>query len=364
VHNHSSRTRVAISIGLTGALLLTIGCGGRTTPTTPPNTYLYVGGANNPFLDPPGTLVTGSIFQLRVEGDGTLTAINTSTTGPNLRAFATTVSPGNQYLLASDDLMTEFAIGGDGALQAPTSLADTGFAVAFAPNGQFAFITNVINNTLDSYALGASGTLTPISTVATGSYPTFVTVDGTGRFAYVANWNDGTISEYTISAAGVLTANSSVSTNGRDPIDLVVSPGGFLYCENANSGSVTEFSIDGATGALTLVNSYVIWAQPQPGPRWIGFTPAGTYAYVGNEDEIAQFTVDGTTGALTGNGTTQLTSGDNWGGLDPSGKFVFTANGDGTVSQFIVGSTGALIPNGSVSVGADMIATILTFAQR
>jgi 6-phosphogluconolactonase (cycloisomerase 2 family) len=363
VQNHSSRTRVAISIGLTGALLLTIGCGGRTTPTTPPNTYLYVGGANNPFLDPPGTLVTGSIFQLRVESDGTLTAINTSTTGPNLRAFTTTVSPGNQYLLASDDLMTEFAIGGDGTLQAPTSLGETGFAVAFAPNGQFAFLTNVINNTLDSYELSASGTLTPISTVATGWYPQFVVVDGSGRFAYTANENDDTISEYTVSAGGVLTVNGSAPSGGYTPNVLAISPAGFLYCGNANSGSLSTFSIDASTGALALVDNFVM-PQGLGGAMWISFNPAGTYAYVGNLFEIAQFTVDGTTGILTSNGTTPMTSGANWGGLDPSGKFFFTANGDGTVSQFAVSSTGTLIPNGSVSVGADMVATILTFAQR
>jgi 6-phosphogluconolactonase len=368
VQNKSWRGRVAISVGL-AALLYTLGCGaGSARPASPQNTYLYVGGSNNPFLDPPGTIVTGSIFQFRVESDGTLTALNTSTTGPNLRAFATAISPGNQYLFASNGPISEFEIGSDGILGVSVTPAATGIAVAFTPNGQFALITNWGNNTLQSYSLSASGVLTPVNAVATGSYPQSVAVDGTGKFAYVANNNDGTISEYTISAGGVVTAYGSIPSGGYNPSVLVISHEGFLYCGNSNSGSASAFSIDASSGALTLVDTYTIWAVSAYGTglgaRWISVDPAGTNAYISNGEEIAQFVVDPTTGALTSNGTMPIANAANWGGVDPSGRFVFTANGDGTVSQFTIGSTGTLIPNGSVSLGADIIATVLTFAQR
>jgi 6-phosphogluconolactonase (cycloisomerase 2 family) len=303
-----------------------------------------------------------------MENDGTLTALATSSTGSLIPGFST-VDPGNQYLFVSSRSISEFGIGSDGILTPIAPPTAAGNIAAFTSDGQFVFLANEFGGGLSSYRLDASGVLTPINAVATSLNPGYLAVDGTGRFAYLAELADGTlgegtISEYTVSSGGALAANGSVSTGGYNPLAVVISPGGFLYCGNLNSGSVVEFSIDGASGALTLVNTYAIWVQPQPGPLWIGFDPSGAYAYIGNGDEVAQFTVDGPTGTLTSNGTTSIPNGVNWGGLDPSGKSVFTANGDGTVTQFIISYTGTLVPNGSVSLGPNMVASTLAFAQR
>ncbi len=353
--------RTLLLIGFAAGLACCLGCGtGSTLPTTPPHTYLYVGEIATP--DP--ITQTGSIAQFRMESDGTLTELNTSNTGNFFPGFAA-VAPVDHYLFVLNGVIGEFGIGSDGVLTAAGEPAD-GTSIAFAPGEQIAFVANYDRDTLSSFAVSASGALTPINTVTTGSFPTYVAVDGSGKFAYVANGDDDTISEYTISAGGILAPSGSIASGGHYPRYLVVSPGGFLYCGSANLGSVTEFAIDGSTGALTPVNNPVLVA----GALWISFDPAGTHAFVGNTGEIFQFTVDARTGALIGNGTTLLSDGANWGGVDPSGKFAFTAGGGtgaatgGTVNQFIVTSTGALIPNGSVALGANVVADTLTFAQR
>jgi len=359
VQNNTRPSRAALSIGIAAALLCTLGCGVRSTPQ---NNYLYVGQV---FVPPVSRVRIGSVAQFRVETDGTLTALNPSTAVQSvIPFFAAAVAPSRQHLFILNGPISEFEIGSDGTLTPNAAPGATGSSVAFTPNGEVAVIANPTSATLSSYTLSSSGVLTPINSVATGSFPQYVVVDGWGKFAYVTSWKDHTVSEYTISASGILAPNGSIPTGGDNPRALVVSPKGFLYCANVKSRSVTEFSIDASTGALTLVNNYPIWVEPQPGPLWISFDPTGTYAYVGNLAEIAQFMVDGPTGALTRNGTMSIPNGALGGGVDSSGRFVFTAGVDGTVSQFIISNKGKLIPNGWLSLGENMVGETLAFAQR
>jgi 6-phosphogluconolactonase (cycloisomerase 2 family) len=359
--------RAALLIALAAATLYTLGCGVSTgaPAATPLNTYLYVGA---PFAPPNNPMpLTGSVTQYRVEGDGTLTTLNTSSTGDVVPYIELAVTPANQYLFMPSDGISEFEIGNDGTLAAAAAPTATGTSIAFAQGGKYAFIADLVNNTLNSYSVSASGVLTPISSVTTTGYSEYVAVDGSGKFLYVSDGR-GAILEYTASASGVLAANGSVLTGGDNSSALVVSPGGFLYCLNSEpNGAVYEFSIDASTGALTLVNSYAIVG----GSSWISFDPAGTHAYLGNLAYIEQFTVDETTGALIANGTTTNSSAVRRGGVDPSGRFLFTAGvapapggAEGMVQQFIISSAGTLIPNGSLSLGFNFVGTTLTFAQR
>ncbi len=332
-----------------------------TPPATPPNTYLYVGIGetfpSNPFAPP-----AGLVAQFRVEDNGTLTALNTASTGGAVPYFAAEVTPSNQYLFFPNGAISEFEIGSDGTLTTTSAPTAAGTSIAFVPGGSLALIATPSDATLNSYILSSSGALTPVSSVATGGYSQYVAVDPSGKFAYVSDTDDGKILEYTISSSGDLAAIGSIATEGYDPLTVVVSPAGFLYCANVNGpGSVAQFSVNASTGALSLVNSY----SPGGGPLWISFNPAGTYAYVGSGAEISQFTVDGTTGTLISNGTTPApTGGILWGAVDPSGRFLFAAGVDGIVSQYLISSEGTLIPNGSVSLGPNMVAETLAFAQR
>ncbi len=62
-------------------------------------------------------------------------------------------------------------------------------------------------NDLTSYAITpASGALTAISTVGTGTFPLGVVIDPSGAFAYVANENSADVSVYALNATtGALT---------------------------------------------------------------------------------------------------------------------------------------------------------------
>ncbi len=342
------------------AMLNLAACGG----TARPNTYLYVGEA----VVPPPDInqePTGSVAQFKMESNGTLTALNASISSSAVPFYDLAVSPSNQFLFIPNGVTSEFVIGNSGSLTPVSDPSAVGSSVAFTPNGQFAIISDPWGATLASYSLNLDGTLAPVSTVMTGGSPAYVVVDGTGQFAYVADTNRDQVLEYTIALNGALIPNGSISSSGYNPLDLVVSATGFLYCANENSHSVTQFSINPSNGVLTFVNTFQAGSPPQGGPLWISFDPAGANAYVGITGEVLQFTVDGDSGGLTSNGTMPVPNLALWGAVDPSGKFLFTAGViDGTVYQFMISSTGALIPNGSISLGSNIVAETLAFAQR
>lgn len=95
---------------------------------------------------------------------------------------------------------------------------------------QFAYLTNDRANTLSQFSIGADGNLTPLNpatvatgpdpanpfTIATGKGPSMIAIDRTGRFAYVPNARDDSISQYAIGADGTLTPLSTpVTRRGR-----------------------------------------------------------------------------------------------------------------------------------------------------
>lgn len=206
--NNTLRVRTALSIATAAATLYTLGCGVSTgaPAATPLNTYLYVGA---PFAPPDNPMpLTGSVTQYRVEGDGTLTTLNTSSTGDVVPYLELAVTPANQYLFIPSDGISEFEIGSDGALIAAPTPSAAGTSIAFAPGGKFAFIADLVDNTVNSYCVSASGVLTPVSSVATTGYSEYVAIDGSGKFLYVSDGR-GAILQYTASASGVLAANGS-----------------------------------------------------------------------------------------------------------------------------------------------------------
>src|ERR1700731_4823416 len=151
VQNNTRPSTAALSIGIAAALLSTLGCGVRSMPQS---TYLYVGEV---FVPPVSSVRIGSIAQFRVEADGTLTALNPSTTVPSvIPFFAAAVAPSRQHLFILNGAISEFGIDGDGNLTPNEAPAVTGSSVAFTPNGEVAVIANPTDATLSSYALSSS----------------------------------------------------------------------------------------------------------------------------------------------------------------------------------------------------------------
>ena len=303
-----------------------------------------------------------------MQDDGTLSAVNLPS--PNsFTPFYFAVAPSNQFVLASDGIkLQEFQIQGDGILTGETPLATTGGPLAFAPNGKVAVTLDTTNQTLSSYSLASAGTLTLINTVAAKvsstaeQTATQTILDPSGKFAYVNDLVDNTILGYSLSPSGSLTPIGSFPIGAVQPLQLAYSPLGLLCIANGTPGTLASYSIDPANGSLTPVGTPVSYHGS--GLFWMSFAPSGRYAYTGGDWEIEQFTVDASTGTLTHNGAMPVPQEVRAGLVDPSGRFLFATLNDGTVSQFIIGSDGTLIPNGSVSLEAGSLGQTLSFAQR
>lgn len=216
--------------------------------------------------------------------------------------------------------VSQYNIGTTGAL-APMStptVATGSFpaSIVVSPNGKYAYVANfacsgigctAAQGSVSQYTVGTDGSLTPMTTatVNTGSahsQPNSLVVDPTSTYLYVANAGDSTVSLFTIGASGALTAGSSLAT-GTFPFFVTVDPSGkYVYVANTGSaagytaaGSISQFSI-GAGGALTLIGT----AAGGLGTSSVAVDPTGSYAYATNrgESSLSQYTI-GPGGALT-----------------------------------------------------------------
>ena len=92
---------------------------------------------------------------------------------------------------------------------------------------QYAYVVNFNGGnagSISQLAIDANGGLSPVgSPVPTGKGPTTLVLDGTGQFAYVTNSIDNTVSQYAVAADGTLTplATATVST-GSQPVAIAV----------------------------------------------------------------------------------------------------------------------------------------------
>jgi len=136
------------------------------------------------------------------------------------------------------------------------------FALAFAPNGAVLISETgpaggVNASTISSFAVNASGTLSPVSTGVPTSGAANCWNAGTpdGRFVYTSNAGSATISGFAISNTGALTALSGtvvgINPAGNTNLDIAVSADGkFLYTLNSGAGAIGIFAIQ-PDGTLT-----------------------------------------------------------------------------------------------------------------
>jgi 6-phosphogluconolactonase len=118
-------------------------------------------------------------------------------------------------------------------------------------------IVSETQGSLTSYALAASGTLTPItaSISTAGAAACWVTITSDGRFAYTTNAGSNTVAGFAIDAAGHLSAltpgtGTGDSGSGATPIDLDHVGSRLLYTLEAGTGQIGTFVI-GDHGNLT-----------------------------------------------------------------------------------------------------------------
>ncbi|MBI3804575.1 MAG: beta-propeller fold lactonase family protein [Nitrospirae bacterium] len=229
------------------------------------------------------------------------------------------------------------------------------YSIAVDPKGRFVYAGNFAANTVSMYRIDQStGRLTSVGTAQTGTSPYSIAVDPTGQFAYVANENSTTdvwmyrINQSTGALALIGTINAGVS-----PICVAVHPSGqFVYVTNTSSSDLFFYRIDGSTGNLAPIGQTAAGA----GPNSIAFHPSGRFAYTANYDAntVWFYSVDTSTGKLTKTGSIAAGTRPFSVTVDPSGRFAYAANSStGNVSMYrIDGTTGALTSLGSIAAGS------------
>lgn len=132
---------------------------------------------------------------------------------------------------------------------------------AFSPDGQFVFVINELDSTLNSYRYNANnGALTLFDTQSTlpkdwvgESTCAEVRVHPNGRFIYGSNRGHDSIVVCAFDATtGKLTPLDHTPTGGRNPRNFNLSPDGrWLVAANQNTDSLNVFRVDATTGKLT-----------------------------------------------------------------------------------------------------------------
>lgn len=195
---------------------------------------------------------------------GSLAYLSTGSSGAASLAF----SPDGQFLLVTEKVTNSidaFKVQIDGTL-APIvvnpSAGPGAFAVVFAPNGTALVAetgpaggTNA--SAISSYAVQANGTLSAInaSVPTLGAASCWNVVTSDGHYVYTSNAGSATISGFAIGTSGTLTpiAATVVGTNptGSTNLDMAItSDGKFLYTLNSGTGTVGVFAVN-QDGTLT-----------------------------------------------------------------------------------------------------------------
>ncbi len=120
---------------------------------------------------------------------------------------------------AGTSALSSYAVGADGSLTTISgSVPDFEIAacwVAVTNNGRFAYTSNAHppSNDLSAYAVGPTGTLTLSQEVAAkpGHGPTDLALSGNSKFLYVVDSGDGAIAGFAVGANGSLTPVSTVA---------------------------------------------------------------------------------------------------------------------------------------------------------
>jgi len=199
--------------------------------------------------------IPGSSRSLGLNAAATPQFVNT----PGDIAFS---ADGRQLLVttkANANTIDVFAIGGSGEVSAsPVVNSEPGavpFALALQGTDQVD-VGEAGTNSVASFELGADGTLTPLSSLATGQKATcWLVADGSALFA--GNAGSGTESSVLSDASGNLSLAATTATDAGT-VDATTTPDGrYLYVQTGKNGIVDEFAV-GSAGSLTEIGSVTV----------------------------------------------------------------------------------------------------------
>jgi 6-phosphogluconolactonase (cycloisomerase 2 family) len=129
------------------------------------------------------------------------------------------------------------------------------FAATFDQAGDL-IVSQAGTNSLTSYTLHHDGTVSPLSTVATGQEATCWVVRS-GAVVYASNAGSATLSDVGVGAGGQLSSLGTTETSGGTVDAALAANGRYLYVQGGAAGTVDEFAI-GAGGVLTKVGTVTV----------------------------------------------------------------------------------------------------------
>jgi len=129
------------------------------------------------------------------------------------------------------------------------------FALAFDPAGHLV-VAEAGPSALATFGLNHDGTLTPISTLASGQTG-LCWVTATGSLLYTGNTGANSTSGYVSSAGGALSLLGATPTDPGTVDGSVSSDGHYLYVQTGGNGIVDEFQIN-PNGSLTEIGSVLV----------------------------------------------------------------------------------------------------------
>ena len=152
-----------------------------------------------------------------------------------------------------------FRVGFDGRLSAePAVNPEPGtvpFAISFDTQGNLV-IANAGNNSLATFTIGTSGTLSQLDSAGTGQAAT-CWVAPAGQFLFASNAGSGSVTGYAASADGQLTDLGNTATDAGT-VDAASAAGGqYLYVQAGGAGIVDEYHV-GAGGSLSQIGSVTV----------------------------------------------------------------------------------------------------------
>jgi 6-phosphogluconolactonase len=151
-------------------------------------------------------------------------------------------------------------------------------AMAFRPDGRFAYLGNEMQSTVTAFSYDANaGRLTEIQTISTlpadfsdNNSIAEVAVHPSGKYLYVSNRGHNSVAVFAIDPEkGTLTFVAHQSTGGRTPRHFGIDPSGrFLIAANQQSDTLVPHSIDPGTGQLKAATP-----ATAPTPVYVAFLP-------------------------------------------------------------------------------------------
>ena len=211
--------------------------------------------------------ISGTLQGFRVSDDGILTPLPGARLAPGRPVVGAVVSPDGRWLFTTEGSVTNdvhtYAISPEGALthvaSVPIPGATSGLSIpTISPDGRFLFAPSFIGATIDSFAIGADGRLTPAGPqVRTGDRPALPSVTPDGEFLYITNEGTNDISGFRISPTGALSPIGRYPTKDV-PHGVAITPDGrYLYTPQTLGMAIAGFAIQGDGTLLPLPGAAV-----------------------------------------------------------------------------------------------------------